>query len=162
MILSDLTVVEVLGLAIQQEIMALKRYQLFASRVSNPLVKEKFRSLAREEKAHRELLYGMLQKYTGEEKPPLPKKAPRFNKSAELERSLPEILELAIEKEIEAHEFYSKAAEIATDPSGKRVLEYLAEFERGHERILRAEYDAIARYPQWFEIEGADIMLVGP
>ena len=162
MILSDLTVVEVLGLAIQQEIMALRRYQLFASRVSNPLVKEKFRSLAREEKAHRELLYSMLQKYTGEEKPPLPKKAPRFNKSAELERSLPEILELAIEKEIEAWEFYSKAAEIATDPTGKHVLEYLAEFERGHERILRAEYDTIARYPQWFEIEGADIMLVGP
>ena len=49
MILSDLTVVEVLGLAIQQEIMALKRYQLFASRVSNPLVKEKFISLARED-----------------------------------------------------------------------------------------------------------------
>ncbi len=162
MIVSDLTAVEVLGLAVQQEIQAHKRYKLFASRVANPLVKEKFKSLSREELAHRELLYSMLQKSTGEEKPPLPGNAPRFNRKAELERSLPDILQLAIQKEREAQEFYSEAAKIATDPTGRRILEYLAEFEKGHERILQAEYDAIAKYPEWFDIEGADIMLVGP
>ncbi|MDP8238779.1 MAG: ferritin family protein [Candidatus Hatepunaea meridiana] len=162
MLASDLTIIEVLGQAVMQEVEAYKRYQLFASRVKNPLVQEKFNSLANEEKAHRELLYGMLCKYTGEEKPPLPKEAPRESGKSDEELSLPEILQLAIRKEQEAQVFYADAAKLATDPSGKRVLEYLAEFERGHERLLQTEYDSITKYPQWFDIDGADIMLVGP
>ncbi len=162
MLNEGLTIVEVLGLAVVQEIEAHKRYRLFASRVQNPLVKERFISLAREENAHRELLYGMLQRYTGEDKPPLPKKAPRLNREVELNQPLHEILQVAIRKEQEAQQFYREAASLARDPTGKRMLEYLAEFERGHERALQAEFDAVAKYPEWFEIEGADIMLVGP
>lgn len=162
MLLTDLTIIEVLGLAVRQEVEAFKRYQLFASRVKNPLVREKFKSLANEEKSHRELLYNMLKRYTGEEKPPLPREAPRMGEPTQEELSLPELLQLAIKKEQEAKEFYADAAKLATDPTGKRTLEYLSEFERGHERLLQAEFDAIAKYPQWFEIDGADIMLVGP
>ncbi len=157
-----LTAVEVLGLAIAQEVEAHKRYKLFSQRVNNPLVKEKFISLANEEKAHREMLYKMLQQYTVEEKPPLPKKAPRLNEDEELNRSLPEILELAIKKEQEAQQFYKEAAEIAKDSTGKHLLQYLATFEEGHERALKAEYDSLAKYPRWFDMEGPDIMLVGP
>jgi len=162
MIDPGLTSIEVLGLAVMQEVAAYKRYQLFANRVKNPLVKEKFQSLANEEKAHREMLYKMLQQYTGEEKPPIPKQAPRLNEEEELERSLPEILELAIRKEQEAQQFYKEASEMAKDPTGKHLLSYLATFEEGHERTLKAEYDSIAKYPQWFDMEGPDIMLVGP
>ncbi len=162
MLVTDLTIIEVLGQAVRQEVEAYKRYQLFAARVKNPLVREKFHSLANEEKAHREMLYGMLQKYTGEDKPPLPKEAPRESGMDDEELSLLEILRIAIRKEQEAQQFYADAAKIATDPSGKRILEYLTEFERGHERLLQTEYDAATDYPQWFEIDGADIMLVGP
>ncbi len=162
MLASELTSVEVLGLAVAQEVAAYKRYKLFASRVNNPLVKQKFLSLAREEQAHRTLLYDQLKKYTGEEKPGLPKKAPRFNKDEDLARPLHEIILLAIKKEQEAQEFYREAAAAATDPTGKRILDYLADFERGHERILQEEYDAVAKYPEWFDIDGPDIMLVGP
>lgn len=162
MIVSELTAVEVLGLAVTQEVAAYKRYKLFATRVKNPLVKEKFHSLAREEQAHRSMLYDMLKAQTGEAKPPLPRKAPRFNKEDDLKMTLPEILQLAIGKEREAREFYAEAAKYAKDPSGRRILEYLSEFERGHERLLQVEYDAIAKYPEWFDMEGPDIMLVGP
>jgi len=158
---SDLTSVEVLGLAISQEVLAYKRYKLFADRVNNPLVKEKFLSLAREEKAHREMLYTLLKRYTGEAKPPLPKKAPRLDKDMELSLPLHEILQLAIEKEREAQAFYKNAANRAADPSGKRLLMYLAQFEEGHERSLKIEFDAIAKYPHWFDIDGADIQLAG-
>ncbi len=158
---SGLTIVEVLGLAVMQEVEAFKRYQLLAKRIANPLVKEKFHSLANEEKAHRELLYGMLQKCTGEEKPPLPKTPPREVKVDEGELPVREVIQLAIKKEQEAVEFYSDAAKKASDPSGRRVLEYLSEFEKGHERQLQMEYDAATNYPQWFDIDGADIMLVG-
>lgn len=162
MVEPNLTAVEVLGLAVTQEVAAYKRYKLFAQRVNNPLVKEKFVSLANEEKAHRELLYKMLQQSTGEDKPPLPQNAPRFNEDEELERSLPEILELAIRKEQEAQQFYRAAAELAKDPTGKHLLLYLARFEEGHERTLQEELTALANYPRWFDMEGPDIMLVGP
>jgi rubrerythrin len=162
MLKSDLTSIESLGLAVAQEIAAYKRYRLFAARVSNPLVKEKFNSLAREENSHRELLYNMLRRFTGEDKPPLPKKAPRINREAEANQPLHLILQLAIQKEQEAQQFYREAAGCAMDPTGRQIFEYLAEFERGHERALQAEFDAVAKYPQWFEIGGADIMLVGP
>jgi len=162
MLSSELTCIEVLGLAVAQEIEAHKRYKLFASRVKNPLVREKFTSLAREEQAHREMLYSLLQRYTGESKPPLPKNAPRLNRAAELNLPLHEILLLAIKKEREAQEFYRSAAAASSDPTGKRLLLYLAQFEEGHERSLKIEYDAVAKYPQWFDLEGADIQLVGP
>jgi len=161
MLESDLTSVEVIGLAIVQEVLAYKRYKLFADRVKNPLVKEKFLSLAREEKAHRAMLYTLLQRYTGEAKPPLPKKALRLNKDIELNLPLHEVILSAIEKEREAQAFYQNAAKAASDPTGKRILLYLAQFEEGHERSLKTEYDAVAKYPQWFEIDGSDIQIAG-
>ncbi|MBT3232982.1 MAG: ferritin family protein [Calditrichaeota bacterium] len=157
----QLTIVEVLGLAIVQEITAYKRYQLFAGRVKNPLVKERFHSLANEEKAHREILYTMLQKLTNEDKPPLPRSAPRLDEDKELSTSLKEILELAISKEQEAKAFYEDAALLARDNSGRQLLEYLATFEEGHERTLQAELDSLTKYPRWFDMDGPDIMLVG-
>ncbi len=163
MIESDLTLIEILGLGVAQEVAAYKRYQLMAQRVSNPLVKEKFHSLAREEQSHRELLYDMLKKYSGEDKPPLPKKAPREYSAEEMkELPLHEIIELAIRKEIEAQEFYKEAALKASDPKGRQLLQYLATYEEGHERALKQELDALTKYPQWFEIDGPDIQLVGP
>jgi erythrin-vacuolar iron transport family protein len=162
MLESELTSIEVLGLGVAQEIEAYKRYRLFATKVRNPLVREKFRSLAHEEHAHREMLYSLLQRYTGESKPPLPKKAPRRSQDAEVNLPLSEILTLAITKEREAQAFYRRAATNSTDPTGKRLLLYLALFEEGHERTLQIEYDALAKYPQWFDIDGADIQLVGP
>lgn len=162
MIDPSLTSVEIIGLAVAQEVVAYKRYQLFAARVTNPLAKEKFHSLAREEKAHREMLYKILQKYTGENRPPLPKNAPRLDSAQEGRLELREILDLAIKKEREAVAFYREAADRAGDPTGKHLLNYLATFEEGHERALKAEYDALTKYPRWFDMEGADIMLVGP
>jgi len=162
MIESDLSSIEVIGLAIAQEVAAHKQYKLMALQVKNPLVREKFMSLAREEKAHREMLYNLLKRYTGEDKPPLPKKALRVNKSFDMKVPMSEIILSAIEKERQAVKFYKDAANRSEDPTGKRILLYLALFEEGHERSLQIEYDAVAKYPQWFEIDGADIQLVGP
>ncbi len=162
MLNAELTSIEVLGLAIAQEVQAYKLYQTLGGRIKNPLVKEKFRSLAREEKAHRELLYTLLQRYTGEDKPPLPKKALRTWDPVEMNLPLPEIILIAIKKEREANLFYKNGARNAQDPTGKRLLHYLALFEEGHERSLQIEYDAVAKYPEWFDTDGADIQLVGP
>jgi rubrerythrin len=158
----NLTIIEALGLAVTQEISAFKRYKLMAGKVSNPLVREKFLSLAREEKSHHEMLFKMLKSFTGETKPPIPKHAPRFNRQVEADQPLHLLLQTAIQKEQEAQSFYRNAAGMALDPTARKIFEYLAEFERGHERALQLEFDAVAKYPQWFEIEGADIQLLGP
>lgn len=158
----ELTAVEILGLGVAQEVEAYKRYQLLASMVKNPLVKVKFHSLAQEEKAHQKLLYGLLQRYTQESKPPLPKRALRPLKPIDPDKGLPEILLAAIQKEREAQTFYREAASRSLDPSGRELLLYLAVFEEGHERTLQAEYETLTRYPQWFESEMFDIQLLGP
>lgn len=162
MIAENLTSVEALGLAVAQEVAAYKLYKLLALKVQNPLVREKFLSLARDEASHRRMLWTMLQRYTGEAKPLLPKRAPRANRDVDPDQPLHIILQYAVQKEQEAQAFYRAAAERATDPTGRRIFEYLAEFERGHERALQLEFDSVARYPRWFEIDGPDIMLVGP
>ncbi|MBM3327938.1 MAG: hypothetical protein FJY67_00505 [Calditrichaeota bacterium] len=158
----ELTGVEVIGLAVAQEIQARKLYRLLALKVQNPLAKGKFLALAREEESHREMLYRLLAASTGEAKPRLPKKALRSYAPIPVNLPLPEILLYAIEKERQAAKFYRDAAGRSSDPSGQRLLYYLAQFEEGHERTLRAEYEAVAEFPGWFEFNGADILLVGP
>jgi len=148
----DLSMIELLGLAVAQEVASYKRYQLFALRVSNPLVKAKFSSLAKEEYAHRDMLYKMLQKLTHETKPPLPRKPPRANEDMDTDKPLEEILKLAIKKEHEAMLFYRSAAEKSTDPTGRLILNHLATLEEGHERSLQAELDTLTQYPEWFAL----------
>jgi rubrerythrin len=67
-----------------------------------------------------------------------------------------EIILGAIEKERQAIKFYKDAANCSDDPTGKRILLYLALFEEGHERSLQIEFDAVAKYPQWFDTDGAE------
>jgi len=162
MIPPELTSIEIIGLAIVQEVEAFKRYRMLENQMANPLVKEKFKSLAREERAHRDFLYKMLQRYTGESKPSLPHQPPRVTSDIDSTLTVPRLIEFAIQKEREAAAFYKEAAARAADPSGRRSLEYLALFEEGHARSLQVEYEAVAKYPQWFDFKGPDIMLVGP
>ncbi len=51
--------------------------------------------------------------------------------------NLIEVLEKAIEAEVEAQNVYSNAAKEAQDPELKALFEQLAKAEKEHERILR-------------------------
>ncbi len=62
-----------------------------------------------------------------------------------------------------ASKLYADAARKTRDLSGRFMLDYLAGFERNHERLLTHELEALTKYPAWFENEsGAEIMLIGP
>ncbi|MBN2124870.1 MAG: hypothetical protein JW821_11295 [Deltaproteobacteria bacterium] len=62
----------------------------------------------------------------------------------------------------EAGDFYRKAADEATDPSGKRMLQYLADVEKGHEAMLRKEVEAFQRDAEWYQGgEGPTMVHVG-
>ena len=158
-----LTGLEVLGVAIRAEAQAHRFYTQALKGVQNPLLREKLSRLAAEEKRHRQVLEERYRKSSGEEFPPIPRKAGVKGKG-KMPRDLSpeEVLKVAIQKEREAARFYQREAERSRDMSGRFMLEYLADFERNHERSLQAELKVLTRFPEWFSIKDPMVMLVGP
>jgi len=161
-VVGGLNLVEILGVAIRSEMDAQAFYQKLARRVKNPVAKQKFLGLARDEAGHEAMLRKKYREVAGKGKPTLPAKVPgRARYDPKMSHA--EALRLAIRLERAASNLYAKAARKTTDFPGRFMMEYLAGFERNHERILQQELDAITKYPAWFESEsGADIMLIGP
>ncbi len=159
----SLTGLEVLGIAIRSEVEAHRFYTLVLKRVKNPILREKLSRLAAEEKRHRQILEERYKKSTGEDFPPLPTRGGAEGKGPIPQNLTPaEILQMAIRMERQAANFYQREAQKSTDMSGSFMLEYLADFERSHERSLEAEWKALKRFPDWFSSSDPIVMLVGP
>ncbi len=54
-----------------------------------------------------------------------------------------EILDIAFELEKKSNEVYTEAAERATDPDEKKTFEYLANFEKGHMKLIQKLIDSM-------------------
>lgn len=160
---AQLTTIEILGLAIRSEEEAAKFYGDLSKRIKNGLVRAKYEALAKEEASHRQLLVGLYRKFTGEESPPHipghPKVAEGGGVPVET-ASIEELLKIAIGREEAAHDFYQKFAARMQDANSRRLIEYLADIERGHELMLREELAAYLRDRNWYA-EKPDIQLVG-
>lgn len=158
-----LTGLEVLGVAIRAELEAYRFYNQALKKVQNPLLREKLSRLAAEEKRHRQILEERYRKNSGEETPPIPRTGGIEGKGRMAKDLSPqEVLKVAIQKEQEAARFYQREAQRCADLSGRFMLEYLADFERNHERSLQAELKALNRFPDWFSVKDPLVMLVGP
>lgn len=163
--LTDMTSLEILGLAVRKEIEAADFYEKLVERIQNPLVKARIGSLAREEKNHEKMLRTLYSHQSGEEHPPIPPSRPEVKKSIENIGDLDakEAVKLAIEREREAEEMYTIAAQKNSDGSANFILLYLSEMEKGHRLALEVELDRLDKDTEWFEKDlGADIQLVGP
>jgi len=159
---SGLTVVEILGVAVKKEAEAAAFYRGMAILTENLIIKERFMALSREELKHRALIQAEYKRLTGEEKIPVPRLDVSDRDAIDLDSaSLEEAMEYAILTERDAQRLYAAAAKASTDPRGQRLLEYLVEFEKGHERQIKADLDFYRNDPGWFE--GRDDMIhVGP
>lgn len=157
----DMTAIEVVGLAIGKEREAEELYKRMADEIKNPLVKEKFISLSREESKHEEILSRMYMKMTGEAKVHAVKLEGATKELPKGGASLEELFIFAIGREKDAQTLYMRAAEVATDESGRRTFKYLADFEHGHEILLTAELESYRRDKNWYS-DMPDIQLVGP
>jgi len=151
----DLTSLEVIGMAIRSEEDAAKFYGHIAQMIENELVQEKYRHLAKEEANHREILVKLYQRMAGtDERPPKipgdPETAEGGAIPEEIADSLEALLRLAIQREEKARDFYQSAARTATDLSGQRILQYLADVEHGHELMLENELEAYLRDTEWY------------
>ena len=158
-----LTGLEVLGVAIRSEVEASRFYTQALKSVRNPILREKLSRLAGEEKRHRQILEERYKRSSGEAVPPLPRKGGLEGKGEmPKELSPEEILTIAIRIEQRAAQFYQREALKTADMSGRFMLEYLADFERTHERGLQAELKALNRFPDWFSLKDPMVLLVGP
>ena len=158
-----LTALEILSIAMKAEISAYGLYKRFALRISNPVAKQRILSLAVDERGHYLLLAEKYSELSGEEAPPIPDTGDLRQIDVDIEKmSNKEVLEFAAAKEEYAQKFYSAAAAEAADPTGRSVLEYLVEMERGHEEILRQEIKMLERNPLWHEQQTGKFFHVGP
>ena len=139
--LSELTEREVLALAIASEEEDSRIYQSFAERLRPDFTASAhvFDDMAHEERGHRETLYGLYRDRFGDHLPPirredvrgfLKRRAPWWDTNLDLDRMRQE----AATMELQAANFYEKAAAQAQDLSVRQLFTHLAEVERGHER----------------------------
>ena len=150
----DLTALEILGVAIRKEIEAQGFYTKMAERIRNRVVKERINNLAADELGHERLLKRIYAEWSGEENPPVPEKG--ITPAAEMitdEMSHEQVLERAIQQERDAVNLYIDASKKAQDDSGRRILQYLSEFERSHERMLTSELEYLKKNQDWFDEE---------
>jgi len=165
MIDEKLTALEIIGIAIRAEQDAYKLYSAMAALVSRPELKTELERLAGEEQNHERWLTAYYRQATGEESPPpVPDvQITLFGPEVHDGMTLLKVLDVAIEKERAAETVYAEAQRRSNDPSGKRLLGELVEFERGHARKLGVFREEIARNPSWQEdAAGRTIQLEGP
>ncbi len=165
MIDRQLSALEIVGIAIRAERDAFDLYSSLAKRVANTKLVEEFEELARQEQQHEKWLTEYYTEATGlEEAPPVPDVQIKiFGPDVHDGMSVVQVLEVAVEKEHVAERVYAEAARRAEDASGRRLLERLVEFERGHARRIQDQLDHAQRDPAWLEDAGGrTIQLEGP
>jgi rubrerythrin len=139
---SDLTEREILAVAIGAEEEDARIYMTFAEDLEEryPASAKVFREMAEEESEHRHMLLDLYQKRFGPHLPPIRREDVKGflrRRPIWLTRNLPidTIRKQTETMEYEAHRFYEKAAEQATDVNVRKLLGDLATAESKHESL---------------------------
>jgi len=147
------SVKDLLGYAIRSEMDSNKAYTNLSDRVSNPLLKEKFRWLAFEENTHKEMLMKLHSALFPNQTIQIPEKpSEELFKPIDVapSTSLMDILLQAMDAEKYAEDFYFRLAERVGN-SQKRLLHYLSKVEHSHYVMLKSEYDAVQDFEDYAE-----------
>ena len=165
---SELTSLEVLGIAIRSEIEAARLYERMGEKIRNSDLKEKLSFLKSEEEKHRSIFEDLFRKQYPDVELKLPEKSsvPMMDIALSKEMSIQELFEVAMKAEKISEEFYSDLAKKSKDVSGASMLNYLSNIERGHYILLKNEYEMIVEYPAYAETDdflfGERFIHVGP
>ncbi len=127
---------KILNEAIQNEIDAQKFYLDASAKMKNRMIKEMFLGFVAEEKKHENILRKLLSEIH-EDLPFDEKRDYRVSEITEAPKVSPDMkpadaFALAMKKEEEAMNFYTKLAEGCTDPQQKNIFLELASMERQH------------------------------
>ena len=147
--------------AICREIGAFRFYSSMADNITNPGGKRKFEEIAEDEQRHREKLeswYNKLFRETFEVTDDKIEKSEindiQLNEMTGAEKAL----DIAIESELKANEFYSDQAVKVESAGLKELYLKLADEEEGHYNLLVAEKNAILGGLYWFDMDSTAFM----
>lgn len=163
---SSLSVEKALSMAIRSEAEAADAYRKLNSQIRNFMLKEKMRFLEEEEKRHRELLVSIHRKVAGGREPVEAERSllPALSLSLKESHTVPDLLEIAMDAEKTAEEFYDGLSQNVDDRGLQEVLQYLASMEHGHYFLLKGEYDLCQRDEAYYDREDFqyDMVHIGP
>lgn len=153
MMSKHVTSLEALGIAIRSEIDSQELYEELGQRTASTTVAKRFKQLQKEEKQHQKILedeYNRLFPQVKLRLPPSVLPVSSNTKGNIANKSLAEVLQLAIEEERKSRDFYLDAAEQTPELSGKKMFRFLADMEYSHQMRLQAECELCRRYPNYF------------
>jgi rubrerythrin len=144
---------KLLGYAMRAEIDSGGAYTEMSTRVKNPLLIEKFRMLAFEEKKHKTALDSLFQSMYPGDAPEIPERVDAKLLPAVVigpSTDLIEVLRQAMGAETASQQFYAGLAK-RVDVAKKKILLYLSKVERGHYMMLRGEYAMAQQFADYGE-----------
>jgi len=162
--IKNMTIEDILGMALATEIHGRQFYEQLAAKVTHPEVKRKISSLAHDERRHQELMENIFRTVLKKEPQLLPAKGvPDILKAiASLQidnkTQVLQVLDMAIEAEVIATKFYQRGASISTDPQTRKIFEELEREEDSHFQYLVAEKAALSGDLYWFSIGDSAMM----
>ncbi len=163
--LKKYTLEELLLAAMKSEIESYTVYTTIAAKVKNGLLKDKFKFLAQEEKKHHGFIEQLFKAKFPKKNIVIPATTPVPLPPLIIpdeDTSLGTILKNAMTAEQAAHDFYQSLSQQFTknDASIRNTLQYFADMELQHYRILEIEKESMDRFEQadiyW------DMVHVGP
>ena len=150
--------------ALKSEIDANRIYSGLAEKVKNAFLKEKLAYLAAEEEKHRAFLEELYKQTFPDRKPVIPVETPvplPEIKTWEENMPLSEVIESAMEAEMAAHDFYKSLSErFKESDKTRKLMEYFANMEMGHYKLLEIERDNLKNFESYDEYW--PLMHVGP
>ncbi|MCU0851114.1 MAG: ferritin family protein [Candidatus Thermoplasmatota archaeon] len=163
--LKKYTLEDLLLAAMKSEIESYTVYTAIAKQVKNGLLKDKFKFLAQEEQKHRGFIEQVYKAKFPKKKITLPENTPvPFPPLITPDEDTPlgTILKSAMTAEQAAHDFYQALSQqfSKNDSSIRNTLQYFADMELQHYKILEIEKESMDRFEQadiyW------DMVHVGP
>jgi rubrerythrin len=155
MVVTELTALEALGVAVRRELDAAATYHALAESCRNPLARDRFYLLEHEAAQHEALLRRKYQELFPDVAlvvpPAAPEAAPARVGAGDACEGLKGALRYAIEAERRAREFYLGAAAATVEITGQTMFRYLGDQHARHQILVEAEYDTVLRYPHAFD-----------
>lgn len=136
---------DLISYAILSEIHSRDLYQTQSGKVTNQSLQNKLKLLSEEEDNHRQILERLFQRLFPGTDLTLPEvnPIPQLSIDADIENmEVYEVLELAMEAELSAHDYYHSMITIFRDDTSIiAALNFLAAMEMGHYKLLEHELD---------------------
>jgi rubrerythrin len=147
---------ELLKRAVKSEIDGQRFYKFLAEKTTNADAKRKLINLADDEVRHEKALRNMYQNIYNEELTELPEKGvgvlSEFFANPKRREDLSEVqyIDMAIEAELAATQYYKEESERAETDQFRKIFEGMAAEEFNHYELLQAEKAALGGNYYWF------------